>query len=280
MEDTKIKFTPKVSIIMGIYNCADTLEDAVNSILAQSFTDWELIMCDDGSTDRTLEVAQQYEKKYPNQFVVIKNEENKGLNYTLNHCLTYVRGEYVARMDGDDLSLPERLEKEVDFLDNHPEYAIVSTPMIFFDDKGDWGCSKAIEVPQIKDFANHAPFHCHAPCMIRKEAYLAVGGYTVDKRLLRFEDCNLWYKLYAAGYRGYNLQKPLYKMRDDRNAYYRRTPSARMRGVYVQWVGFRMIKMPLKYYPYLLVEFLKDLTIILMPEQLYTIMHKKKQRAI
>lgn len=273
-----MKSTPKVSIIMGIYNCADTLEDAVDSILAQSFTDWELIMCDDGSTDRTLEVAQQYVKKYPNQFVVIKNEENKGLNYTLNHCLKYVQGEYVARMDGDDLSLPERLEKEVDFLDGHPEYAIVSTPMIFFDDKGDWGCSKAIEAPQIKDFANHAPFHCHAPCMIRKEAYLAIGGYTVDKRLLRFEDCNLWYKLYAAGYRGYNLQKPLYKMRDDRNAYHRRTPSARMRGVYVQWVGFRMIKMPVKYYPYLLVEFLKDVAVVLMPEKIYTMLHKKRQQ--
>ena len=158
--------------------------------------------------------------------------------------------------------------------------AIVSTPMIFFDEKGDWGCSKAIEVPQIKDFVKHAPFHCHAPCMIRKEAYLAVGGYTVDKRLLRFEDCNLWYKLYAAGYRGYNLQEPLYKMRDDRNAYHRRTPSARMRGVYVQWVGFQMIKMSLKYYPYLLLEVLKDLAIVLMPEKIYMIIHKKRQQRI
>lgn len=278
MEDVKMKSPPKVSIIMGIYNCADTLEDAVDSILAQSFNDWELIMCDDGSTDRTLEIAWQYAEKYPNQFIIIKNEENQGLNYTLNHCLNYVRGKYVARMDGDDLSLPERFEKEVAFLDSHPEYAIVSTPMIFFDDRGDWGCSKAIEVPKIKDFVNHAPFHCHAPCMIRKEAYLAVDGYTVDKRLLRFEDCNLWYKLYAAGYRGYNLQEPLYKMRDDRNAYQRRTPSARMRGVYVQWVGFRMIKMPLKYYPYLLLEFLKDVAVVLMPEKIYTMLHKKRQQ--
>lgn len=278
MEEAKIKCAPKVSIIMGIYNCADTLEDVVNSILEQSFTDWEFIMCDDGSTDRTLEVARQYVVKYPDKFIILQNGKNQGLNYTLNHCLKYARGEYVARMDGDDLSLPERFEKEVVFLDNHPEYAIVSTPMIFFDDKGDWGCSKAIEVPKIKDFVNHAPFHCHAPCMIRKEAYLAVGGYTVDKRFLRFEDCNLWYKLYAAGYRGYNLQEPLYKMRDDRNAYHRRTPSARMRGVYVQWSGFRMVKMPIRYYPYLLVEFLKDLVIVLMPEKIYMSLHKKRQR--
>ena len=278
MKILKTKSVPKVSIIMGIYNCAETLNDAIDSILAQSFNDWEFIMCNDGSTDRTLEIAQQYAEKYPNQFVVISNKENQGLNYTLNHCLKYARGEYIARMDGDDLSLPKRLEKEVNFLDCHPEYAIVSTPMIFFDTKGDWGCSEAIEVPKIKDFVNHAPFHCHAPCMIRREAYLAVGGYTVDKRLLRFEDCNLWYKLYTAGYCGYNLQEPLYKMRDDRNAYHRRTPSSRMRGVYVQWDGFRMIKMPFKYYPYLLVELLKDLIIVLLPEKIYLILHKQKQK--
>ncbi|WP_346684018.1 glycosyltransferase family 2 protein [Anaerostipes butyraticus] len=279
MEDVKKKTIPQVSIIMGIYNCEDTLEEAIESILRQTFTDWEFIMCDDGSTDQTLEIAQKYSKKYPDKFIVIKNRKNRGLNYTLNHCLKYARGEYIARMDGDDLSLPNRFEEEVRFLDNHSEYAIVSSPMIFFDDQGDWGCSKAIERPQIKDFVNHAPFHCHAPCMIRREAYQAVGGYTIDKKLLRFEDCNLWYKLYAAGYRGYNLQEPLYKMRDDRNAFNRRTPSSRMRGVYVQWKGFRLIKMPLRYYPFLLIEFLKDLMIVLMPEWLYTIMHKKKQRA-
>lgn len=270
---------PKVSIIMGVYNCDSTLAKSIDSILAQTFTDWEFIICDDGSTDQTYQVAQEYRNKYPNQFVLLQNGKNKGLNYTLNHCLKYVRGKYVARMDGDDLSLPDRFEKEVSFLDSHPEYAIVSTPMIFFDDNGDWGQNQVIQIPQIKDFANHAPFHCHAPCMIRAEAYMAVGGYTVDPRLLRFEDCNLWYKLYASGYRGYNLQVPLYKMRDDRNAYHRRTPSARIRGVYVQWTGFRLIKMPLKYYPYLILELLKDLAIILMPERLYTMLHKKKQKA-
>lgn len=278
MESKKIKNIPQISVIMGIYNCADTLPAAIESVLTQTFTEWELIMCDDGSTDQTLKIANRYAQKYPGKIIVIKNEKNRGLNYTLNHCLKYARGKYIARMDGDDLSLPKRFEKEVDFLDSHPEYAIVSTPMIFFDEYGDWGSSKALEKPQLKDFANHAPFHCHAPCMIRKEAYLAVGGYTVDKRLLRFEDCYLWYKLYAAGYRGYNLQEPMYKMRDDRDAYHRRTPSARMRGVYVQWIGFRLIKMPLRYYPYIVVELLKDLLIILMPEKLYTFMHKRKQR--
>lgn len=275
MKDSIIKPVPKVSIIMGIYNCADTLKDAVNSILEQSFVDWEFIICDDGSTDQTLSIAKQYYRKYPKKFIILQNKKNQGLNYTLNRCLKYARGEYIARMDGDDLSLPHRLEKEIEFLDKNPEYAIVSTPMIYFDEKGEWGIGKAIESPQLRDFVFHPPFHCHAPCMIRKEAYENVGGYTVDKRFLRYEDCNLWYKLYAKGYRGYNLQEPLYKMRDDRNAYHRRTPSVRMRGWYVQWTGFRMVHMPRQYYPYLVIEFIKDLLMIIMPEKIYMKLHKK-----
>lgn len=266
---------PKISVIMGIYNCAQTLEEAIESILSQSYDDWELIMCDDGSTDNTRDIALKYEQKYPDKIKVIWNRKNSGLNYTLNHCLKYTKGTYIARMDGDDISLPERFEKEVDFLDTHSEYAIVSSPMIYFDESGDWGSGKAIEIPQLSDFVFHAPFHCHAPCMIRREAYEKVNGYTVDKRLLRYEDCNLWYKMYSNGYRGYNLQEPLYKMRDDRNAYSRRTISSRMRAVYVQYVGFRMIHMPIRYYPYLAVELLKSVLIVLMPEKLYMWIHKK-----
>lgn len=269
---------PKISIIMGIYNCADTLDEAILSILKQTEKNWELIMCDDGSVDNTYSIAEQYVKKYPNKMVLMQNEKNRGLNYTLNRCLKKARGRYVARMDGDDISLPERLQKEVEFLEEHPEYAIVSTPMIYFDESGDWGKGAAIEIPQIRDFVFHAPFHCHAPCMIRRDAFLKVKGYTVDKRLLRYEDCNLWYKLYAAGYRGYNLQEPLYKMRDDWNAYNRRSKSSRMRAVYVQYIGFRMVKMPIKYYPFLILEFIKSLLIAMMPEKLYMKIHKRRQQ--
>lgn len=278
MENVMTDRLPKVSIIMGIYNCASTLREAIDSILAQTFADWQLVMCDDGSHDNTYNIAAQYQSEYSQKIILLQNKKNMGLNYTLNRCLEIATGEYIARMDGDDISLPNRFEKEVAFLDSHSEYAIVSTPMIYFDRDGDWGKGRAIEIPKLSDFVFHAPFHCHAPCMIRKDAFLAVGGYTVDKRLLRYEDCNLWYKLYSAGYKGYNLQEPLYKMRDDRDAYHRRTSSSRMRAVYVQWTGFRMIHMPLKYYPFLAVEFTKSLAIVLMPKKLYMALHKQKQQ--
>ena len=106
----------KVSIIMGIYNCASTLSEAIDSILMQTFKDWELIMCDDGSIDNTYQIAKRYQKHVGRKIVLLKNDQNMGLNYTLNRCLAVASGEYIARMDGDDISLPTRLEKEVEFL--------------------------------------------------------------------------------------------------------------------------------------------------------------------
>lgn len=268
----------KVSVIMGIYNCADTLNEAIDSIIAQTYTNWEFILCDDGSSDDTYDVAKKYVEQYPSKFVLIKNEANLGLNKTLNNCLELATGDYVARMDGDDISLSTRFEKEVHFLNTHPEFAIVSTPMIMFDETGDWGRTRdQITEPQVTDFVYHTPFHCHAPCMIRREAYLAVGGYTVNPKLLRFEDCNLWFKLYGKGYRGYNLSEPLYKMRDGKDAIARRDAKTRMRGVYVLYTGFKLVNMPKKYYGALVVELFKCLVISLMPKSIYKKLHQRKQ---
>lgn len=263
---------------MGIYNCEDTLGEAIDSIINQTFSDWELVLCDDGSVDNTYCIANQYKKLYEDKIILLQNLKNCGLNYTLNKCLNSATGEYIARMDGDDISLPTRLEKEVEFLDEFPEYAIVSTPMIFFDEHGDWGRSYSIEKPTKKDFVRHSPVFCHAPCMIRREAFISVDGYTVDKRMLRFEDINLWYKLYAKGYIGYNLEEPLYKMRDDLNATRRRGLKSRMNGVYVTYVGFKLFHFPWYMYIFVVTDFVKHLIKGLMPEKVYMFFHKKAEK--
>ena len=100
---------------MGIYNCAPTLAEALDSLYAQTYQDFKIILCDDGSTDNTYEVARHYADSHDN-IVLVRNERNMGLNYTLNHCLRYADTEYCARMDGDDISLPTRFEKEINFL--------------------------------------------------------------------------------------------------------------------------------------------------------------------
>ena len=94
---------PLVSIIMGVYNAEKTMQDSIDSILQQTYTKWEFIICDDGSTDNTYSELQ---KKYEgdDRFVIIKNEENSGLPFTLNHCIKHCSGDYIARMDADDIS--------------------------------------------------------------------------------------------------------------------------------------------------------------------------------
>lgn len=269
--------SPKISVIMGIYNCELTLDESIQSLLNQTYQDFEVIMCDDGSKDSTYNIALSYKNKYPDKIKVIKNDTNLGLNKTLNRCLSIAKGEYIARMDADDISLPSRFEKEVNFLDKHPEFSVVSTPMIYFDENGDWGQGTAIEYPTINDFKTHSPFFCHAPCMIRKKVYDNVGGYSEDPRTLRFEDCNLWYKIYAAGYKGYNIQEPLYKMRDDQNAKSRRTLKSRMNAVYVSYTGFKMVKMPWYNYIYIVWILIENIILGIIPTWLYMFLHKTKK---
>lgn len=260
----------RISVIMGIYNCAPTLVEALDSLYAQTYQNFKIILCDDGSTDTTYQIAAEYAKEHDN-IVLIKNDQNKGLNYTLNHCLEYADTEYVARMDGDDISLPTRFEKEIAFLDSHPEYAIVSCPMIHFDENGDYKIGKPrSRFPQKEDFVPATPF-CHAPCMVRTVAYNKVRGYSVSKRLLRVEDYHLWFKMYAAGYKGHNLSEPLYKMRDDRNAMNRRTFSNRLNETYVKHIGYKMLQMPFYYQIFAL----KPLLIWLLPKPIYNYLHRK-----
>ena len=108
-----------VSIIMGVYNDANLLSQAIDSLLAQTYAKWELIACDDCSTDNTSDILSEYAKNDP-RIIVIRNEKNCGLAATLNHCLEYAQGEYIARMDCDDLSVETRLEKQVSYLQGPP----------------------------------------------------------------------------------------------------------------------------------------------------------------
>ena len=262
----------RISVLMGIYNCGSTLAEALDSLLAQTYQGFKVIMCDDGSRDNTVEVARQYVERDPDKFILIRNERNMGLNFTLNHCLEYADTEYCARMDGDDISLPERFEKEISFLDSHPELAIVSSPMIYFDEKGIFRESRLKEdkIVTNSDFLKGTPF-CHAPSMVRTEAYRKVKGYTVAKNLLGVEDYHLWFKMYAAGYKGGVLKEPMYMMRDDRNAASRRTLGRYMRVSGVMSRGFRSLGMPL----YCQIYALRPIITALLPKFIYNKFHKK-----
>ena len=261
---------PRISVLMGVYNCAPTLPEALDSLFSQTYQDFKIILCDDGSTDNSYEIAKSYQAKH-SCITLIRNDRNRGLNFTLNHCLKYADTEYCARMDGDDISLPGRFEKEIRFLDEHPEFAIVSCPMIYFDEDGEFGRGKGGYEPTKMAFIKGTPF-CHAPCMVRTEAYRKVGGYTESPKLLRVEDYHLWMKMFAAGYRGYNLEECLYAMRDDRNACKRRKWRGRVNSSFAMRLACKTLDLPLWAYFYTMLPIIK----YFIPDSLYSYLHRKK----
>lgn len=266
-----INEAPMISVIMGIYNCEKTLPLSIESVLNQTYQNFELILCDDGSTDGTYEVAEKYKNSNPEKIILIKNDSNKGLNYTLNHCLEYARGKYIARMDGDDASLPERFETEVKYLESHPEITILGASLRVFDENGVWGIHVFKEFPEAKDFVKGTQFS-HSVCMVRKEAYDAVCGYSVDDKLLRVEDFHLWVKMYSKGYKGANLKEELYMYRDDRDGVMKRKFKFRINESYVICLAVKMLKLPVYNYVYAL----RPILVGVLPLHLYELLHKKK----
>lgn len=260
----------RISVIMGIYNCAGTLNEALDSLIAQTYQGFKVIMCDDGSKDDSLSIAQEYVQNYPNKFILIKNDVNLGLNATLNKCLDLVDTEYVARMDGDDISLPNRFQEEISFLDSNKDVAIVSSPMIYFDNNGEFKRGKGSFYVTKNDFLAGSPI-CHATCMVRTEAYRAVNGYSVDPKLLRVEDYHLWFKMFSKGFRSYVLPDPLYMMRDDRNAMLRRTWQNRLNEYHVRNIGYKMIGIPW----YKRFWIFRPILVGLLPNCIYQLLHKR-----
>jgi glycosyltransferase involved in cell wall biosynthesis len=122
---------PLVSIGMPVFNCEKTLNIAVQSILNQTYSNWELILIDDGSNDNTLEIARSFQDP---RIKVIADDLNQQLPTRLNQSIALSRGKYFARMDGDDVSYPERLQRQVEYLEQHPEIDLLGTGSINFRD--------------------------------------------------------------------------------------------------------------------------------------------------
>ena len=229
-----------VSIIMACYNSEKTLNKAIDSILAQTYDNWVMICCDDGSSDRTVEILRDYQKRYPDKFVVLQNETNKKLPYSLNHCLRSVETELVARMDADDWCMPERLEKQVAFLREHPEYDLVGTGQIVTDGEKTIGTIVRIPEPTKESMVRQNAFS-HPTIMTYKRVYDALGGYSEDPTAIRVEDVDLWCRFLAAGFKGYNMPDLLYVYLDDQQAISKRTFRARLNSALTRYKGYSLM---------------------------------------
>ena len=235
----------KFSVVIPLYNKEHYIEKTIRSVLNQTYTDYELIMCDDGSTDGTYALAQSYAEKHGN-IKVLKNEKNMRLAYSLNHCLSVAEGEYIARMDADDISCPTRFEKQVEFLENHPEIDLLGTS-ITVKDGDELLYNRIYEYDPIKSvYLTASPF-AHPTLMIRKSVLDALGGYRVSPETMRCEDLDLWFRFAIAGYKGVNLPDPLYLYQESLADYKKRTVKAALgiRKVYLKY--YKETNAPFKY---------------------------------
>ncbi len=238
---------PLVSIIMATFNAAPTLEQALTSIAAQTYSEWELVVCDDASTDRSVEVLRGFADAHPGRVKVLANEVNSKLAFSLNRCLAVARGDLVARMDADDVCRPERLERQVRFLAAHPDIAVVGTAMQRFDNSGLKDVLLLPERPTQEAMRHGVPF-AHATIVGRRSMFDVLGGYTVARRTERGQDYDLWFRFFHAGLKGCNLLEALYLVREDRAAIRRRTFRARLNAYRTTLYGFRLLGFPRRWY--------------------------------
>ena len=263
----------KISIVISVYNCDTYLSEAIESILSQTFTDWELLICDDGSMDNTYSIGRKYKQLYPNKIRLMRLHRNCKQAVARNKCLERANGKYIAIMDGDDTCDSERLEKEYSFLESHPEVDFAGTGMKIFDENGAWGVSIPKKNPERTDFVKGSPF-CAATCLYRKEVIDAIDGYREGKKYWRLEDLDLFVRLYANGFTGMNIQEPLYNYREYKEAIGRRNLIMRIsRALYVKEI-VKLLELP----TWMQLYGLKVLALGLLPQKIYSVLHRLKYR--
>ena len=171
---------PFVSVIMGVYNDQRFLKEAIDSILCQTYKNFEFIICNDCSTDQSSKILEEYKKK-DSRITIINNKRNMGLAASLNRCIDVSKGEYIARMDSDDRALSDRFSIQVEYLNTHPDTSVIGGNIYYIDNSSN-RYSKT-ELPHMKSISLKEAVKqtslIHPSVMIRKEALLSVDRKSV-----------------------------------------------------------------------------------------------------
>ena len=206
-----MKKEPLVTVLMSVYNGEKFLCEAIESILNQSFEDFEFLIINDGSIDASREIILRYDDPRIN---LVDNYKNLGLIRSLNKGISLAKGKYIARMDADDISMPGRLEKQVEFMDANEQVAVCGARGILINENGQ----------KVGDIAPNAYTSeeidarilimnqfIHPAVMLRKKCILDIGGY--NKKANYAEDYRMWVDLLINNHKLYNLKSVLIKYR-------------------------------------------------------------------
>ncbi len=200
---------PAVTILMPVYNAERYIKTAIDSVLCQTFTDFELLIVDDGSSDSTKDIIHTYDDK---RMVAIE-KTHQGISHALNAGLRHARGKYIARFDADDICFPERIEKQVGFLNAHPEYILAGSDAEYIIDTGEFLFDFQCIAHSHEEIMEKLYFYCpfiHSSVMYLKSSVRDAGGYPEDAH--QFEDYLLWIQLAQSG-KFCNIPEPLIKVR-------------------------------------------------------------------
>ena len=253
---------PPITVLMSVYNDLPHLEDAVESILDQTFDNFEFLIFDDASTDGSREVLEQYASQ-DFRIKLIVNKTNRGLGFNLNRGVTMAQSPWIARMDGDDIALPERLELQFNYVQACPEVSIVGGCAIDMDMNSQFIGDRKVPTnhQQIKKLIWTNPF-IHGTVLFNREAILKVGSYS--KKLPKRQDYDLWFRCAKAGLQFANLPQPLIKYRFSDNTLQRNNWKVALVHIGIGWRGCWQVKA----YPIAYLGVTKQLIIVLLPPPL------------
>jgi len=187
---------PKISVVMSVFNEKKYLEKAIKSIINQSFSNFEFIIIDDGSADGSAEMLDDWAKE--DKRIKIIHQKNIGLTKSLNKGIKIARGKYIARMDADDISMPTRLEKEINYLKKNPKTVLVSSFVKIIDEKGHeiGELTPAVTYDKIKKMSIFSCQIYHSSSMFGKKIFEKIGGY--NEKYIYAQDIELWFKFMKA----------------------------------------------------------------------------------
>ncbi len=239
---------PKVSVIVPVYNGEAYLREALDSLLAQTWSDFDVWIVDDGSTDGTPDILAAY----TDWRVHVHRQPNRGQTGALNTGLCLAEGGYIARLDADDIALPDRLAHQTEFLDLHQDVALIGSDYLDIDERGQ--PLRVVHLPTTdRDLRQHLgkrnPF-AHSTIMMRRELLQRIGLYIRHPRYPQFQDYELWIRI-AAHAPIASLPLPLVHRRVHRGSISAAADDARLRcEIDMRAHAIRTLRLPVRFWVY------------------------------